>query len=160
MIFNRTGTVRNNFLGTVRNYGSISFPCWSYEKNIVPYRTACLGSTIPSLFCIPLLIPLCSTILSFLLHHSFLCVPPFFPSFVFPFIHFLFVPPFIRSFVFTILCSTIHYVLPFIQSCSQFVFHHPFICVPLFIHSFMVHHSFIYQCYTIYSFICLCSTIH
>ena len=42
-IFNRTGTVRNKFLGTVRNYGSIFFPGSNYEKYIVLYRTASLG---------------------------------------------------------------------------------------------------------------------
>ena len=41
-MFNRTGTVQNNLLGTVRNYGSIFFPGSNYENNIVPYHTASL----------------------------------------------------------------------------------------------------------------------
>ena len=43
VIFNCTGTVLNNFVGTVRNYGSIFFPGSNYERNLVPYRTASLA---------------------------------------------------------------------------------------------------------------------
>ena len=47
-IFNRTGIVRNNFLGTVRNYGSIFFPGSNYEK--ISYRTILPALAVTHLF--------------------------------------------------------------------------------------------------------------